>query len=489
MKNIFKIKVFLVFIFVLVLGSCTKDWEELNTNPNEPVVVPATNVLAYSLRYYCDNFIDEWMSMNNLSTYAGHLTKIQYVDESRYAERDQVINEAWRDLYTTILDLQKVQTLSEEEGNIVLKAAGLTFQAYLLQITTDLWKDVPWSNAIQGETGVTNPTYDSQESIYNSILTMLENANNLFIAGGGELGVGDLLYEGDAAQWQKFCNSLRLRVAIRMSGIAPDIAKTNIELVLGNPSTYPIFENNDDNAFFNWPGTLPYMEPWAENSISGNRDDHAMCETIIDTLKAFSDPRLPVYALPAESDGEYRGLVAGPGPLYPFNLPDISRIGDRFRNDAAGFSPLMRYSEVLFIIAEAAQKGWNTGGPTAQEAYEDGIKASMEENGISTEDADAYLANPKVAWDNSFTQIYLQKWIAIFKQGQEAWSECRRTDVPLMTIADGSIYPNHNRPPFRFKYPTDEYNLNNANVTAASVGIVDFFWGQKMWWDTRTGVN
>lgn len=272
-----------------------------------------------------------------------------------------------------------------------------------------------------------------------------------------------------------------------MSGIAPDIAKTNIELILGNSSTYPIFGSNDDNAFFYWPGNLPYMEPWAENSISGNRDDHAMCETIIDTLKAFSDPRLPVYALPATSDGEYRGLVAGAGNDYPFVMADISRIGDRFRNDPAGFSPLMRYSEVLFIIAEANMK-WGIGTDAATN-YADAITASMEENGISSTDIATYLANPKVAFNDSYTQIYLQKWIAIFKQAQEAWAECRRTDVPQMNQAQGSIYPGHNRPPFRFPYPTDEFNLNNANVTAASVGIVDRFWGQMMWWDTRTGVN
>ncbi|MCD4694945.1 MAG: SusD/RagB family nutrient-binding outer membrane lipoprotein, partial [Bacteroidales bacterium] len=89
-------------------------------------------------------------------------------------------------------------------------------------------------------------------------------------------------------------------------------------------------------------------------------------------------------------------------------------------------------------------------------------------------------------------QIYLQKWIALFKQCEEAWAECRRTDIPLMHEAPGSSYQTHNRPPFRWRYPDDEYNLNSANIAPAAIGIKDYFWGTdngKMWWDTRTGVH
>lgn len=463
----------------------------MNTNPNEPVIVPATNVLAYSIRYYCDNFVDEWMSMNNISTYAGHITKIQYIDESRYLERESVINDAWRDMYTTILQLNKTKLLANEEGNTVLVAAATTFQAFMLHRATDLWKNVPWSNALQGEDGVQAPTYDSQEAIYTSLLTMLKDANVMFGAGVGEVGIGDLLFNGDVSKWQKFCNSLRLRVAIRMSGVDPSTARENIEEILGNSALYPIMESNDDNAFMVWPGLLPYMEPWAEDQIAEGRDDHGMCETLIDILLEYNDPRLPVYAHPAASDGEYRGLVTG---AYDgsFVLDDISRIGARYRDDAAGFSPLMRYSEVLFIIAEAAQNGWSTGGTTAQAAYEAGVTASLVENGVDAADITTYLADANVSWNNTYTQIYMQKWICLFKQGHEAWAESRRTDVPQMAPAENSLYSGHNRPPFRFKYPTRESNLNSANLSANLGGISDHFWGTdngKMWWDTRTGVN
>lgn len=497
MKKIFKIKVILVIGLILTFGSCTKDWEEMNTNPNEPVTVPATNVLAYSLRYFADTYFDDWMGMNNFGGYAGQVTKIQYIDEARYQERESAINNAWRDMYTTLSDLQKVIKLSEEEGNTNLKAVAMTFQAFMFHTATDLWKSIPYSNALQGEQGVSNPTYDKQQDIYYKLLENLKEANSLFITdvndlNYGELGEGDLLFNGDVLKWKKFCNSLRLRVAIRMSryggdGIDEASAKTHIEEVLDNPASYPILESNDDNVFFMWPGVLPYYEPWSENYLIDARDDHAMCETIIDTLKTYNDPRLPVYAYPATSDGEYRGLVSG-AIDGTFSMDDISRIGFRFRDDPAGFTPFMRYSEVMFIIAEAAKNGWSTGW-TAQGAYEAAVTASLEENGIASGDIATYLANPKVAWNNNYIQIYLQKWIALFKECEEAWAECRRTDIPEMHEAPGSPYQTHNRPPFRWRYPDDEYNLNSANIAPAAIGIVDYFWGQQMWWDTRTGVH
>lgn len=489
MKKIFKIKVILVLILIIGFGSCTKDWEELNTNPNEPVVVPATNVLAYSLRYFADNIYDEWMSMNNISTYAGHVTKIQYIDESRYQERDGVINDTWRDLYTTLLSLKKAEALAEEEGNTVLQGAIVTFQAFILQKITDMWNAVPWTEACKGDDPddpISNPAYDTQQDIYLDLFAMLKVANGLLVSDAGDMGVGDLLYGGEVEKWQKFCNSLRLRLAIRISNIAPNLAQEHIEEILGDAGTYPIFTSNDDNAFFWWTGNLPYMEPWAEDQLE--RDDHGMCETLIDIMKENNDPRLPVYAHPAESDGEYRGLDAG-AVDGSFSLPDISRIGARFRDDQAGFSPFMRYSEVLFIIAEAANNGWNTGGVAPQVAYEDAIIASMLENEV---EIGTYLSEPNVVWDGTNDKIYMQKWVAIFKQGHEAWAESRRTDVPLMGPATDAFYPGHSRPPFRFKYPTDEFNLNSANISQFTTGLDDHFWGTnngKMWWDTRTGVN
>ncbi len=485
MKKILNLKVLLAFGLIFTFMSCTKDWEEMNTNPNEPTEAPATNILAYSLRYCGDSFFDSWMGMNNFLSYGGQVSKIQYIDEARYQFRESTVNNAWRDMYLTMLDLKKAQELAAAEGNPNLQAAASTFQVYMLQMATDMWKAIPYTEALQGEDGITNPKYDDQQSIYMGMIQQLDEAANLFDPASltADLGEGDILFNGDVVKWQKFCNSLRLRIAIRISDVDAATAGLIFSNIFGNPDKYPVMSSNDDNAFLWWPGAAPYKEPWMENSET--RDDHGMCSILIDTLKGLSDPRLPVYAKPNE-DSVYMGVAPG---AQPSDIAKISRIGARFRDDASGFTPFMRYCEVEFYRAEGAMKGFNVGGISAEDAYIAGITASMEENGIAQADIDTYLANPNVAWNNDIKQIHFQKWISIFKEGEEVWAECRRTDVPLMGVAVGSPYTSHNRPPFRYPYPTSEFNLNGANINAVTGGIIDYFWGQQMWWDPRTDVH
>lgn len=487
-----------ILSFIVVLGllfvgnSCTDDWEEMNVDPNNPDKVPATNILANSIRYSGDYFFDDWQGMNNFLSYSGHVTKIQYIDEALYDYRGGVVNTAWTDYYITLSDLQKMKMIAEEEEKVKTQAVAETYSVFLWQMATDQWKAIPYFEALKAEENENTPAYDSQEAIYYDLLARLEAANDMFNAPENpanpeNLGEGDILFGGDFSKWQKFCNSLHLRVANRMSEVAPADAKAEIEKILGDPGKYPVMESNDDNAFLYWPGAAPYKEPWAENLET--RDDHGMAKTLVDTLRNLNDPRLPIYAKPVEGAAtEYVGVVEG-AVKGSISTDTISRIGSYYRENPAGFTPYMRYAEVLFIQAEAAQKGWNV-GMSAQDAYEDGIEASMNEHGIT--DVDDYLTHPSVAWGgDNLTKIRKQKWIAMFKQGQELWAEQRRTDFPPMEDAPGSIYgpENHNRQPFRYPYPDDEKNLNSEEWSKVSGGIVDDFWGQQMWWDTRTGVE
>ena len=496
MKKFIKIKAFLVLAMVIGMVSCTKDFEEMNVDPNRPVDAPSTNILAHSIRYAGDVFFDDWQNMNNFMSYSGQVTKIQYVDEARYNYRESVVNAAWEDYYNTMLDLQKIIDKSAEDIDNTpnMKAAALTFQMFLLQMATDTWKAVPWTNALQGEDGVTNPTYDPQADIYSAILENLKMANEMYDFNpntGDDLGSGDILFNGDLAKWQKFTNSLRLRAAIRLSNVNETLAGQHISEIFGDPATYPVMETNDDNAFLYWPGAAPYYEPFYENSLT--RDDHGMCIYLIDYLKQYNDPRLMVYAHP----GYYDTINGEPVPVYTgilpgaidgtFRMDTVSRIGAMYRDDPSGFTPFMSVAEVLFIKAEAANKGWADNG---QAAYEEGIKLSMYFNGITDDDAIAdYTAQDMIAWDGSNEKIYMQKWIALFKNGHETWAENRRTDVPVIDAAPGSPFTGHNRQPFRYPYPTDEFNLNGANLSQFTGGIVDRFWGQQMYWDTRQGVQ
>ena len=213
---------------------------------------------------------------------------------------------------------------------------------------------------------------------------------------------------------------------------------------------------------------------------SESRNDHAVGSYLIDYMNTTSDPRLPVYAK-LNKNGVYRGVVPGVGEDNRGSSDLYSRIGARFRDNATGFTPFMRYSEVLFIIAEAAHKG-NTGYMTATAAYDAAVTASMAENGV---DGSAFLSSVPFNEGN----LYLQKWVSLFKQSHEAWAECRRHDVPVMTAAPAARFTGHTRPPFRFGYPTNETNLNGANSATYVSEATDRFWGKKMWWDQRSVAN
>ena len=483
----FKSKIIVAFSLILALASCTKDFETINVDPNKPTSVPSTNTLGYALYDFTNGFYDMWIDANE-SSYANQLGKIQYVDETRYAFREGVINDAFATVYRDLQNLKQVQKDALANKKVNMQAAALTYSAFIWQIATDTWRDIPFTDAINAEGSVIIPKYDTQETIYPAVMKMLADANDLFAQKATDkLGAGDFLFNGDVTLWQKFANSLRLRMAIRISNIDPTTSKKVIEEILGNPTKYPVISSNSDNAFFTWSGASPYQEPFYEDAHVSARDDHGVCSVLIDQLKAFNDPRLSIYAKPATNDGVYRGVIAG-AHQSTFDISDISRIGAIFRDNPAGFSPYMRYSEVLFIKAEAAQRGWNA-GITAKDAYTAAITASLEEYGIDAVAISTYLAQSTIVYNNTLNQIYLQKWISLFKQGHEAWAETRRTDVPKLGVAPTSLYLGHNRPPFREPYPTNEYSLNAENIKPYWDKVTDRLWGQQMWWDTRTGVK
>jgi len=483
-KNIIKFSVLFLFISLLIT-SCTDDFEKINTDPDRAKDASATNVLAFVLRYWPDNMNDVWSDMNEPSTYAGHLAKIQYIDEAKYNFRPNIVENKWYYVYITLNNVNEIIAKAETAENQNLLAVGKILRAYIFQTATDSWRDIPYLDALKISEGLLLPKYDKQEDIYPALLTELKDAADLLANGSGSLGDGDILFKGDTEKWQKFANSLRLRLALRISEVSQSLAEETVSEILGNPTDYPIMESNDDNAFYWWPGSDPYEEPWYTDSKG--RDDHAVSDVLINTLLDLDDPRLPVYAFPAASDGTYRGFTIG-AAAQP-SLPTVSRIGERFRLDPAGFTPYMRYAEVMFHIAEAALKGFNTGGITAQDAYIEAVTASLQENGIDSEEIEAYLSGPG-EYDGTLDQLYLQEWIALFKQGLEAWSLYRRTGIPTTHyVAPASIYPGHNSPPFRYPYPQNEFTLNGVNIEPFASEVDDEFWGKKMWWDTRQGVN
>lgn len=471
MKN--KILTLIVGISMLFVG-CTEDFEDLNTNPNNPEIAPATNVFAYAIRTLSGRF--GRVEMTNPSVYVGHLSNHNYVDAVRYSSPADP--DHWDYMFVNILsNINYVIEKSEEESNVNLQAAAMVLKAYVVQMLVDTYGPVPYSESGLGADN-TSPAFDSEDVIYRDLLEQLKTANGMFDANSGEImGVGDLLYGGDPLQWKKLCNSLRLRIAIRMSNVDEATAKSHIAEIFNDPTNYPVIASNDDNAQLKYPGG-EWVEPWTSqhNSIGDDR----IAKPIVDKLKELSDPRLYQYAEPT-SDGDYIGLAVGDK-----TQGNESKVHSQFVANEAGYVYFLKYSEVELIRAEAAARGFISS--SAKDAYESGIRASMQEFGITDDEINSYIASSKVAWDGDVKKVYTQKWIALFRNGWEAWAEMRRTDVPTLAPAIESTKTGHNRPPFRFSYPIHEKNLNGGNIPG-NVNEVDIFWGYKVWWDTRSGVQ
>jgi hypothetical protein len=490
MKKIINIKLVFVAVTILFLsGGCTKDFTSINVNPNSATVVPATNVFARGILSSAGTLFGERLAIYYTGSYAGQTAAIGLGD---YEYRVDINNSMWRGMYIAMTYLLDAANIAKTEGNTNLYAAALTLKAYDGQKTTDMWGDVPYTEAFHLDSSVLYPKYDDQATVYKALLEELKEAADIFKAGTGNIGVGDLIFNGDVEKWRKFCNSLRLRVAIRMSLVDAATATSVISEILGDPNSYPVMTENDDNAYLWFPGVSPDTEYWY-NRLGTNgayTDQYRMNDVLISALKDNDDPRLPVYAR-LNNNGGYNGYEFGPTQLSnpANNGNNVSGIGERFANNPAGFSPFMNCSEVSFIKAEVYERGLVSGD--AQAAYEDGIRLSCAENGIDGGATAALLAQPDVSWDGGTTtnleKIYLQKWISLFKQEEEAWSEARRTDVPLMTNIAKDYSSTHNRPPFRLAYADEEKTLNTNFPT--DVVEKDIFWGTQVWWDTRTGVH
>jgi hypothetical protein len=271
---------------------------------------------------------------------------------------------------------------------------------------------------------------------------------------------GDIMYDGDMAKWRKFANSLRLRLAMHLSNV--DAATAQSEALAA--FTAGVFASNTENAQLMYLASAPNQNPIYTNFHVDKRDDYGMSKTLVDSMLSWNDPRLPIYAQPNDTTGAYQGLPNGLNDGAGPQLKFISRFGTFWRDTPAAPLALLTYSEVLFLEAEAAQRGWIPG--TAATYYADAIRASMEQYGIGSAAITTYLADPRVQYNaaTGLTQIAYQKWVSLFMQGMEGWTEVRRTGVPALVPGPNAVLT---RIPERLPYSDDEQVLNKANVDAA----------------------
>ena len=490
-------------IAALALGAsgCDDGLADINENPNAPTDVPAQYLLPQAIQSTVEQFYGQWFNLEFAGLFAQHWGKIQYTEEDRYLLRPAVVDGWWSALYAgSLKDWQLIIEKGQETGFVNHEATGRVMKAFTGHIMTDIWGDMPWSEALQGDSDepITTPSYDSQESIYDSLVGELTTALGLFDAGARTFGPEDLIYGGDVSDWMKFANSLRLRLAMRMSDVDPSGAEALVADVLA--SSAGLIDENSENATLLFLESPPNQNPLFENAES--RDDHAVSLTLTDYMQSVNDPRLAVYAEPAASDGAFRGIQNSTHSDDVNPLGTYSRIGDYWRDvsnvaNAGRPALLLTAAEVHFLLAEAALNGWTT-PMTAQQHYEQGVTLALQmyngADGVTIDAADIadYLAEPGVAWgttangvESNYELVYEQKWLALYTNGPEAYAELRRTGYPdEVTIGPDAEYA---FVPGRVPYPDVEQSLNADELAAArqaqGIAGTDGYQG-RMWWDT-----
>jgi hypothetical protein len=456
---------------------------DVNRNPNAPAsvspellfpagAVASVNVIRNDLEITPSAFV-HWPQ---------YLAEYQYPEISFYQFRPTTADAWWNSFYSGPLeDYQQAlrQTIKLDRPNQT--APILIMRAWTYSVMTGMWGDIPFSEANKGDEGGTiTPVYDTQKVIYDSLLKNLADASTMMDPSSPYTFEGhDPVYDGDLDKWAKFAVSLRARLGMNLSKVDPARAQQEVAAAFAAGG----MESNADNAEIVWPGDNVNDNPWYENQKEGigTRDDARFSVTFIDTLNHLNDPRLQVFARPVQTAscgpavgctpvaaGGYRGmpngLLAGDAGYWGTRS---SRLGPQiFAADQPSY--IMTYAEYQFILAEAAERGWLAG--SAATFYENGVRASMAQWGVTDGAAiDAYLAQPRVAYAGGaagLAQIGVQKWIALFTQGFEAWSEWRRTGYPNLTPAENAK-TSDGQIPRRVIYPQTEQSFNNTNLQAA----------------------
>lgn len=460
------------FIAITSVVGCTSDFKELNTDPNNATVIPGDLLLGTTQRVYMNvmHGVLGGAGGDMGSIWAQLWTKVQYNDEERYVPRRGVIDDIWSTTYASVIsEADAMEDLAIADGNTNLQAAAMIMKASAFQFLTELYGPIPFTEAVTP--GVLQPAYDDEATVFEGVIQMYTDAANLLKNGSGTIvASSDLFYGGDTSKWLKLANSLKFRALMRISSTRSVGAE--LQALVNDDN---LMTSNADNAQVNYLPAQPDANPIYETIDFGSRLEYKINSALTDRLEALNDDRLFVYAAPADTDGAYRGKPAGFGNQTPlpnealgYTYANISGIGSFYLNPELP-GVLMSYYELKFLMAEAANEGYISGGLAGAQAYYfDGITASFDFNGLSSA---SYIAQPGLVFANqndARTKIGQQKWISLFAQGFEAWTELRRTNVPdLAPAAEGDI----NQIPSRYYYPTTGVSLNKANYEAASASI------------------
>ena len=516
--------VFVVALSGLMLGSCTSGFEGFNTDPDSAqdidqktlittmemdAVIPCSDEGANAYQRACNLMGDSYSGyMAAISSFdnGGVNTTTYALDATDY--NNVPFSVAFTDVMAAWLTLRyayEAEQISEDTF-----AIAEVIKVFALQRATDIYGPLPVTHF-----GETENPYDSQETVYMSIFEDLNAAIEVLkeyatnSPDATPLSSVDIIYQGSYPKWLRLANSLKLRMAMRLSYVAPALAEQYVREALAEDAG-GVIESNADNA------QIPTQNnPFRVVMYDYNGGDSRVSADITSYMNGYKDPRRAKYFTESTFTGGiqngYIGLRSG------ISIPTQSLLYSNMVVDYTTPLMWMNAAEVAFLKAEAALRGWYGSTADARTCYEEGVRLSFEQWGVSA-DYDAYIADATslpasyvdplgkesntgetssvtIKWDErgnfetNLEQIITQKWLAIYPEGFEAWCEFRRTGYPLLMPAtnnrSGGVIPQGgyaNRMP----YPVEEYQENNEHINEAItlLGGPDNM-ATRLWWDCK----
>jgi hypothetical protein len=478
MKN----KYILILALVAFLASCTKDFEEFNTDTKNPSKVSGEALFSNAELTLTDQVSSTDVNLNVFKLFAQYWTETTYTDEANYDIINRGIPDlTFRQYYRGFLrDFMEADSLIRvtpgqdpvEQSN--KHAIIEMLVAYSYQNLVDMFGNVPYSQAMN----INNiaPKYEDAATIYQDLIRRVSEAVALIDTTQGSFGASDLIYGGNTALWRRFGNSLKLKLGITLSDVNPALARSTVESAVAGG----VFKSNADNALLKYL-TAIHTNPIYQDVVQSGRNDFVPANTIIDLMNTLQDPRRPFYF--TQNAGVFVGGIYGESSPYaqyshiaePISQPSFPGI-------------LLTYDEVQFYLAEAASRGFNAGGAAAG-FYNNAITSSILFWGGTPAQAAAYLASPGVAFTGPGTwqqKIGTQSYIAFYTRGLEGFNQWRRLDYPVLNIPPA--IQTYSQIPKRLTYPVNEQTLNKANYEAASQAIGGDLLTTRVFWDVRDPV-
>jgi hypothetical protein len=468
-----KITFYTSCILLITAASGCKKYLDVNHNNSSPASVPEAEILSpveasvSSLIYGGGNamLVNAW------------LQNVSQNQETPNSDTYQVQNSSfdgyWPDYYVTTMN-NTYQLIKEANGHGNHEYAGIgqVLMAFTLGNATDLWGDVPYSQAFQGIVLAT-PRYDAQDTIYMDLQALLDSAiTNLANTSSGTSvpGSDDFFYGGDAGKWTRAAYLLKARFYMHLTKAPGYSATTQANLALA--ALQNAMTSNSDDMAFTYTGTATGQNPLYQDYGPTSTSTSVLCATLVDSLVSRNDPRLAALVAGAPGTGLDSGRTAGASGVL--TLADFSTPG-AFYGNAGSSTYVLNYTEALFLKAEAELILSGVGA--AQAYYRQGITTHMIKVGLDTTSAacQAYLAaRGTLPASNPYQYLMTEKDIANYFSN-ENYVDWRRTGYPTLTIVPGAVTSTI---PRRFQYPLDELTSNPQPQQSAQIT-------DRVWWDAQ----